>query len=201
MMQNRTMQLLTLKNVEVQTGSGDWETIKGYIQKYFDGRTAGTLVIMHHGTCMGRLENQEFAMPGWLPLEPEYLRSIRVFNRESECYIWRSSMDEPGIFRFRFIHDEGINETNGEPLIEVRQLLWGTSLEIFPDEEKWAVLKEKQGIELLIHRALLPPGVELSTKNRLWLITHNYIDYTPFGQAGYVDCRFVGIEGDRGMGQ
>lgn len=193
------MQLLSVKKIERDTVSGDWETIKSYIQEQFNGISAGTFVIMHHGICMGSYVNGDFIMPRKLPLEPEYLRSIRVFDPERECYLWRSSMDEPGLFRLRFIHDDEILENDREPhIVLARQLLWGTSLETSPDEEEWAVLKENRGIELLIHRSLLPPSAELSTENRLWLITHNYIDYTPLGQAGYVDCRFVGIKDERG---
>lgn len=193
------MKLLSANKIETKTTTGDWETIKGYIQERFKDVCAGTFAVMHHGICMGSFDNGDFIMPRKLSLEPEYLRSIRVFNAERECYVWRSSMDEPGIFRFRYIQDEEINENNNElNIVEARQLLWGTSLETSPDEEEWAVLKEKRGIELLIHRSLLPPSAELSPENRLWLITHNYIDYTPLGQAGYVDCRFVGIKDERG---
>lgn len=197
------MQLLT-KKIETKFTSGDWETIKRYIQEQFNGITAGTFVIMHNGVCMGSFTKEDFVMPGKLPLEPEYLRSIRVFDANKECYVWRSSMDESGIFRFRLIQDKEINEDDGKTggnIVEARQLLWGTSLETSPGNEEWAVLKENRGIELLIHRSLLPQNVEVSAENRLWLITHNYINYTPLGQAEYVDCRFVRIEDERRRGE
>ena len=59
--------------------------------------------------------------------------------------------------------------------------------------------KEDRGIELLIHHSLLPENVVVTPKDRLWLITRNYIDYNDLGQAGYVDCRFVKIQSERGM--
>lgn len=198
-MPNNGMQMLKLKKKRPQITSGDWETIKEHIQKKFNGKTAGTFVTMDHGICMGSYAQGKFAMPGWLPLDPLYLRSIRVFDADSECYIWRSSMDVPGIFRIRVILDQEKNDTDKIlHAIEARQLLWGTALEKCPDDPAWYLLKEDRGIELLIHHSLLPENVVVTPKDRLWLITCNYIDYNEMGQAGYVDCRFVKIQSERG---
>ena len=196
-MQNNGMQMLTLKKNPPKIITEEWETIQEHIQNEFTGKTAATFVTMQHGICMGSYVQGEFIMPGRLPLEPHYLRSMRVFDADSECYVWRSSMDASGIFRMRVILDQEKNDTD-EILhpIEARQMLWGTTLEKCPDDPDWYLLKEDRGIELLIHHSLLLPNVKVTTRNRLWLITHNYIDYNDLGQAGYVDCRFIKIQSE-----
>ena len=197
-MRNKGMQMLRLKKNPPQIITGEWETIQEHIQNEFTGKTAATFVTMQHGICMGSYVQGEFIMPDSLPLEPLYLRSIRVFDDNNACYVWHSSMDAPGIFRMRVILDQEMNDTDEiMHAIEARQMLWGTALVKCPDDPAWYLLKEDRGIELLIHHSLLPGNVEVTTKNRLWLITHNYVDYNDMGQAGYVDCRFVKIRSER----
>ena len=197
-MQNNGMQMLTLKKNQLPIIPGEWETIQEHIQNEFTGKTAATFITMQHGICMGSYVQGEFIMPDSLPLEPLYLRSIRVFDDNKECYVWCSSMDAPGIFQMRVILDQDKNDTDKIlHAFEARQVLWGTALQKCPDDPAWYLLKEDRGIELLIHHSLLPGNVEVTTRNRLWLITRNYIDYNDLGQAGYIDCRFVEIRSER----
>ena len=89
-------------------------------------------------------------------------------------------------------------EENGElEAVEARQLIWGTQL-VDGNDRDWKVLKEKRGIEFRIHSSVIPENLFINERERLWLVTRNYIDYTPLGQAGYADCRFVTIEYGRG---
>jgi len=192
--------MLKLKKNRPEIVSNKWEAILEHIEKKFNGKTAGTFITMQHGICMGSYVQGEFIMPDSLPLDPLYVTSIRVFDADSECYVWRSSMDAPGIFRMRVILDQEKNDTDKIlHAIEARQSLWGTALEKCSDDPAWYLLKEDRGIELLIHHSLLPENVVVTPKDRLWLITRNYIDYNDLGQAGYVDCRFVKIQSERGM--
>jgi CRISPR-associated protein (TIGR03984 family) len=191
-MPSNPLKLIKLKEVEPQLHSGNWSDIEAFITRLFENKTVTTLVIMHHGVCLGRLENGKLIMPASLPFHPEYLRSLRVFDQDCECYVWKSSMDDEDVFRLRIRLD--VEEENGGlDAVEARQLLWGTHL-AEGDDKGWNVLTEKRGIELRIHSTLIPEDAHIDERNRLWLVTRNYIDYTPAGQAGYVDCRFVKIE-------
>lgn len=105
-MQNNGMQLLRLKKNRPSIISGDWGTIHEHIRNEFAGKTAATFITMQHGICIGGYNQGEFIMPKILSLDPQYIRTIRVFDADRECYVWRSSMDVPGIFRMRTIHDQ-----------------------------------------------------------------------------------------------
>ncbi|ABI69813.1 type III-D CRISPR-associated protein Csx19 [Syntrophomonas wolfei] len=195
-MPSKAMQLVRFKQNEPQIMMGEWRTLQNKIKEHFNSKKAGALVTMYHGICLGSFEKGQFIMPPSLPFQPEYLRLLRVFNEDSECYVWKSSMDTGDIFRLRIRQDEEDNSGELEA-IEARQLLWGTRLEEYLENE-WKLLKEERGIELRVHHSLLPDNLTLNASNRLWLVTRNYIDFNPMGQAGYGDCRFVRIEGGRG---
>lgn len=195
------MKSLKLNITRNQPIKGAWDIIHKSLKEHFEDTEAITLVMMHHGICMGTYQNGRFLMPRSLPLETKYLQSLRVFNENSEAYIWQSSMDEPGLFRGRIICDEDELENKKYEIpnaIDARQLLWGTSLILSDDDPKWAMLTEERGIQLRIARSILPYE-DISPENRVWLITRNYIDYKHENQAGYVDCRFVRLCDERGL--
>jgi CRISPR-associated protein (TIGR03984 family) len=195
-MPSNPLQLIKLKDQKPLLHSGNWEGIEEQLHEHFKGKKATTLVMMHHCVCLGSFEDGKLLMPDSQPFQPEYLRSLRVFDQDRECYVWKSSMDDEGLFRLRIRLDEE-EENGGLEAVEARQLLWGTHL-ADGDDKGWKVLTEKRGIELRIHSSLIPENAHIDERNRLWLVTRNYIDYTPVGQAGYVDCRFVRIEYGRG---
>lgn len=197
-MPSNAMKLIKLKDDKPSLHRGNWDNIEARIKEQFKDKKATTFVMMHHGVCLGTFEDGKLVMPASQPFQPEYLRSIRVFDQDCECYVWKSSMDEEGVFRLRIRSDE--EDENGRlEAVEARQLLWGTYLEDAKDEGKgWTMLKEKRGIELRIHSTLIPEGAHIDERNRFWLVTRNYIDYTPSGQAGYADYRFVNIKYGRG---
>ena len=101
-------------------------------------------------------------------------------------------MDDEDVFRLRIRLD--VEEENGGlDAVEARQLLWGTHL-ADGDDKGWKVLTEKRVLNCEYIVRLFQKNAHIDERNRLWLVTRNYIDYTPAGQAGYVDCRFVKIE-------
>lgn len=198
-MPNKAMELKKFKKNEPLISIDEWSNIYDKIKEHFNSRKALTFVIMHHGICLGSFnEEGNFIMPASLPLQPEYLRSVRVFDQDSECYVWKSSMDDKNLFRLRIRQDEE-DKTGESEVIEARQLLWGTRLDDCPEDKDWKILKEDRGIELRINNSLIPSDTKINKEDRLWLITRNYIGYTPVGQAGYEDCRFVGIESGKGV--
>lgn len=189
------MCFVCLKNNSVELKQGSWEFIQKEVANHFRDKQAGTFVMMHHCTWLGIYKNGKFCIPHSNPLDPKYLRFVRIFDEDSECYIWRNSDDSSNIFRLRIRKDEE-DKSEKPNAVEARQLLWGTRLEDSLAGTHWKVLKEDRGIEILIHEDLLPSNIQVSSQNRLWLITRNYIDYTELGQAGYVDSRFVRIIGE-----
>lgn len=191
---------IILKDITVKNIQGQWPVIENALCEQYRERTATAFITMVHGLCLTRFQEGRFLMPDWMPLEAEYLRSIRVFTEESESYVWNSSVDMPDNFNLR-IREEGSVQAalQGDfQAIDARQLLWGTVLTDCSADNQWKIIKEDRGIELLIHRSILADDVKISPTNRLWLITRNYIDYTPSGQAGYIDSRFVRLEDERG---
>jgi CRISPR-associated protein (TIGR03984 family) len=193
-MPNKGLRLLRVSNKPVKTQKGDWNKIRGTIDEQYRGKRAGTFVLMHHFACIGIYENGEFIMPSSIILEPWHIRTLRVFDENSECYVWKNSHDEMDIFRLRIRCDEE-NDDEALDVVEARQLLWGTSLENYGTSTDWKLLKEKRGIEIIIHSSFIPQGFQISSRQRLWLVTCNYVGYTDIGQAGYIDSRFVRIEG------
>lgn len=191
------MSLIRVKSQVVLREHGSWEEVALEIKRYFGDEKAGAFVLMHHGVWLGSYENGEFVMPSSAPLEPQYLRLARIFNENGECYIWRNSSNSTGIYGLRIRRDE--EDSNSQiNAVEARQLIWGTRLIDSPLGPEWKVLKEERGIELLIHQSLLPENIRVTPENRLWLVTRNYIGYSDMGQAGYVDSRFVTVEGEGG---
>jgi CRISPR-associated protein (TIGR03984 family) len=194
-MLSTALKLVKLKDDMPSLLKGNWGDIEERVKARFKDTKATTFVMMHHGVCLGTFEDGKLVMPAFLPFQPEYLRSLRVFDQDCECYIWKSSMDD-NVFRLRVRFDA--EDKNGKlEAIEARQLIWGTQLSD-GDDQDWKVLKEKRGIELRIHSSLIPENHTINERERFWLVTRNYIGYTPVGQAGYVDCRFVKIEYGRG---
>lgn len=195
-MPDQGMAFIRLNSQVVKCIQGAWEDIAEEIKRYFKSKKAGSFVLMHHGVCLGSYEDGDFIMPSSAPLKPEYLRFARIFNADGECYVWRSGSNAANTYGLRIRHDE---EDPSEPVnaVEAKQLLWGTCLLDSPLDPDWKVLKEDRGIELLIHQSLLPGNIRVTPENRLWLVTRNYIGYSDVGQVGYIDSRFVTIEGGR----
>lgn len=191
------MRFVCLKSENIQPIKGSWDTIQEAVAAHFNGKQAGAFVMMYHRTWLGIYKNGEFSVPFSAPLNPAYLRFARIFDDDSECYVWKNGEDPANTYRLRIRQDE--EEDNEQPnAVEARQLLWGTRLENSPAGKQWKLLKEKRGIELIIHESLLPDNIHVSAEKRLWLIARNYINYTDLGQAGYMDNRFVRIIGEGG---
>ena len=72
-----------------------------------------------------------------------------------------------------------------EEVVEAYQALFGTESK---DLNGYTKIEEKRGTKLIL------PLINLEiddNKNRLFIKTHNYIDYNKLHQATYFDCRFV----------
>jgi len=127
------------------------------------------------------LEEKTFIFFDESIIDPHYLQRLRIFNDNSELYIWKTSSDD---FAFRFRRD-----SNGElnEAVDTEQLLWGIEKDNPKLPKDWIKLEER-GIELVV-----PQPAERREKSRIWLKSRYYVGYNSLGQAGFVDCRFMGF--------
>ena len=184
---------LRLKKTDIQHLNGSWHIIKDFIDEKFEGQKANTFVMLYHLAALGIYQSGGFILPFEETITKANLRYLRIFDEEKECFVWKSEDDDVGIFRLRYRLDE--EDLGQEPnALDAKQLLWGTKIASHPEAgADWKLLKEDRGVQINIHKDLLPNNYKVDTKNRLWLITRNYVDYNDVCQAGYVDSRFVGI--------
>jgi CRISPR-associated protein (TIGR03984 family) len=107
---------------------------------------------------------------------------LRIFNNEQELHIWRSNGALKGRLRV---------DTKGNDIecVDAMPLLNGTA---FDKLNPGIIASEDKGI----HYCLPYPELEIITgsKNRIALLTRNYIGYSDIGQASYIDCRFIDFE-------
>ncbi|MDP2692016.1 MAG: CRISPR-associated protein Csx19 [bacterium] len=104
---------------------------------------------------------------------------LRIFNNDQELHIWRSN----GVLKGRLRADTKGNDIE---CVDAMPLLNGTA---FDKLNPGIIASEEKGI----HYYLPYPELEIlvGSKNRIALLTRNYIGYSDIGQAGYIDCRFV----------
>jgi len=114
--------------------------------------------------------------------------ALRLFDKENELHLWRSNCVLKGRLR---IDTEDTEEGDSE-YITAKPLMNGTVFSSHEDRIH-IIAREDKGTDFQ-----LPYYEELNSligkKIRLTLVTRNYIDYSPIGQAGYFDCRFVNFE-------
>lgn len=143
---------------------------------------AKTVVYLDYKILIGRVEQGKLSFYENEVFEPKYLKQIRIFNEKQELYLWRKA----DLFRGRFRQDSA---GHGTEYVEVKQVLWGSRSENL--SHGWIKLCEERGIELILPWDE-PEGLNpKNPRDRVGLLTCNYIDYTETGQAGYKDCRFM----------
>lgn len=114
----------------------------------------------------------------------EELVRLRIFDEQKEMHIWRSNGELKGRLRTDTIGKE-------TSYVEVNQVMNGTK---FINEGNGNIIAtEEKGINYVLPFINLE-NIDSEKKDRIVLVTRNYIDYNDISQAGYVDCRFVKIE-------
>lgn len=142
----------------------------GFAVAYLDSRV-----------LIGRWENGDFKLHDNQNMEEKFIQKLRVFNESQEFYAWRTKSGFDG--RLRTDDDQG----EGTFLVVAEQVLVGTKA-INKADGFAEISEEKRGAHLMVPLA----SIEVDDKEkRLFIKTHNYIGYTPVGQATYTDCRFV----------
>ncbi len=107
------------------------------------------------------------------------LKMIRVFNKNAEIYAFRIADNK---FRYRLRRD-GIGEKSY--IVEANQVLVGSKSR--KDNGKTTIF-EDNGSELTV-----PFDISVSDSKRLCIRTYNYVGFTQYGQATYIDSRIVGF--------
>ena len=114
---------------------------------------------------------------------PDRILKIRIFNKGSELYLWRTKDGYSGRFR---------TDTSGElcEYVQANQVLFGTCKK--EHKEGFTKLYEDRGTEIILPFSF--PSVQLQSSNlkqRIAIQTRNYIHYNTNHQAQYNDSRFV----------
>ncbi|MCL4440396.1 MAG: CRISPR-associated protein Csx19 [Firmicutes bacterium] len=168
--------------VELKDSDGLSELLAGYPGL---AEKAKTVVYLDYKILIGRVEQGKLSFYENEVFEPKYLKQIRIFNKAQELYLWRRA----DLFRGRFRQD---SLGQGTEYVEVKQVLWGSRSENL--SHGWIKLCEDRGIELILPWDE-PDGLNRKNpKDRVGLLSRNYIDYTETAQAGYTDCRFIDFE-------
>lgn len=123
------------------------------------------------------------------PLQFQYLRRLRVFEKNAELHVWRAG----DAFNGRFRRD---SEGDVMQRADAEQALAGTTPR-FIENGRLLELTEERGSRLVL------PFAEAQfpkTPERLFLKTCNYIGIIEeTGQASYTDCRFAGFTDNNGQ--
>lgn len=155
------------------------------VEKIKDFQQAQAVCWLHYALRFCIVENGVLHIgPGDLQGFDKHLVRLRVFDKEKELHVWCSHQQ----LHYRLRKDI---EGEGAHFTESELVLWGTSDKWAPDRKILTVTEERgTAFEL----PFFDQQQNLSEKDRLVLVTRNYIDYNDIGQAGYVDCRFVAIK-------
>ncbi len=111
--------------------------------------------------------------------DPSDLKMIRVFNKDAEIYAFNLNNNK---FRYRLRKDGAGEEVF---IVEANQVLIGTKSEKNNGKTK---IFEDRGVELTVLF-----DVSVNNSKRLCIKTFNYVGFTHYGQATYVDSRIAGF--------
>ena len=141
------------------------------------------VVWLDYKVLIGTWDGKDFQFYDNEIFENKYLQRMRVFNKDREMLIYRSGNGFKGRLR--------IDDKNGKPteIIVANQVLFGTK-KGEKCNDSYTEITEKRGTSLVLPFS----GLDVDDKDkekRIFIKTHNYIDYNAVKQAGYVDCRFV----------
>ena len=139
------------------------------------------VVWLDYKVLIGTWDGKDFQFYDNETFGNKYLQRMRVFNKDGEMLIYRSGNGFKGRLR---IDDPDGTDTE---IIVANQVLFGTK-KGEKCNDSYTEITEKRGTSLI-----LPfDGLDVDDKEkRIFIKTHNYIDYNAVNQAGYVDCRFV----------
>ena len=141
------------------------------------------VVWLDYKVLIGTWDGKDFQFYNDETFENKYLQRMRVFNKDREILIYRTGNGFKG--RLRLDDKNG----TGTEIIVANQVLFGTQ-KGKKCNDSYTEITEKRGTSLVLPFGELDVD-DNDKKNRVFIKTHNYIDYNAVNQATYVDCRFV----------
>lgn len=147
---------------------------EGFAIAYLDYR----VLIGTYNSALGFFHNET--------IDPKYIQILRVFNKKSEIFMWKT---KPGSFKGRLRRDE---QEDGERVkaVDALQVLWGTKKE--HKDNGWSLIYEDRGTAMIV--PFDSDKITINDKEkRVKLHTRNYIQHNSLGQAGYIDSRLMDI--------
>jgi len=142
---------------------------KGFAAAYLDDKV-----------LMGGWESGNFIFSDNQEIDEKYIQKIRVFHAEKEFLAWRTQQG----FKARVRKDDV--QGSGTDIVVAHQVLVGTDIK--GKTKGFTAIGELRGTRLVLPFENI---VVDENKNRVFIKTHNYVEYNPAGQATYTDCRFV----------
>jgi CRISPR-associated protein (TIGR03984 family) len=140
------------------------------------------VVWLDYKVLIGTWDGKDFQFYNDETFENKYLQRMRVFNKDREMLVYRTG----GGFKGRLRIDD--KDGKGAEVIVAKQVLFGTKKDESCKDSNYTKITEKRGTSLVLPFG----GLDVyNKKKRVFIKTHNYIDYNAVNQATYVDCRFV----------
>jgi len=141
------------------------------------------VVWLDYKVLIGTWSGQKFQFYDDEEFENKYLQRMRVFNKDREMLIYRTGNGFKG--RLRIDDKDG----TGKEIIVANQVLFGTK-KGKKCNDSYTEITEERGTSLVLPFGGLDIDIDDKQK-RIFIKTHNYIDYNTVNQAIYVDCRFI----------
>lgn len=142
---------------------------------------AFAVVWLDYKVLIGAWDGKEFQFYDNKQFENKYLQRMRVFNKNREMLIYRTGNGFKG--RLRIDDKDGKNTE----IIVATQVLFGTT-KVKKCNDSYTEITEERGTSLVLPFG----GLDVDdNEKRMFIKTHNYIDYNAVNQATCVDCRFV----------
>ena len=141
------------------------------------------VVWLDYKVLIGTWDGKNFQFYADETFENKYLQRMRVFNKDREMLIYRTGNG----FKCRLrIDDKDGKETEA---IVAKQVLFGTKKDESCKDSSYIKITEERGTSLVLPFG----GIDKvdDKEKRIFIKTHNYIDYNAVNQATYVDCRFI----------
>ncbi len=190
------------KQVDLADDSSSFKRLNEWIKdcafKENHGNTTGIPLVvayLDYKVLIGRYENNELTFCNNEAFKLKHLQRLRVFNSSSELLLIKV---KPCQFKARVRSDD--TDTGSEVgVIDAHQVLWGTKTIKNSNNGSgslngWVHITEDRGTSLTLPLPCETKVVRVNDKDkRVKLKIRNYIGYNELGQAGFVDCRFVGI--------
>ncbi len=140
---------------------------------------------LDYKVLIGTWENVSFCFynNNTLKENEKYIQKLRVFNKNKELMVWRTSAGLKGRLRTD-------KEGTGTEIVVAKQVLFGTEKEKSYNGN-FIGITEGRGTTLILPFGDIKFDNDGKLVSRICIKTYNYIGYNALHQATYGDCRFV----------